>query len=76
MPSLAATRGNQKRSFTEATIRELPTILEKFSLLHDGKLNNASEQRGLGRDFYHHPQCLLRLSARFKDPTEDEFIQY
>ena len=57
----------------EATIREdLPTILEKFSLLHDGKLNNASAVL-LGRDFYYYPQCLLRL-ARFKGTTKDEFI--
>ena len=41
----------------EATIREdLPTILEKFNLLHEGKLNNAS------------PQCLLRLAC-FKGTT-------
>ncbi len=57
----------------EATIREdLPTILEKFSLLHDGKLNNASVVL-FGRDFYYYPQCLLRL-ARFKGTTKDEFI--
>ena len=35
----------------EATIREdLPTILEKFNLLHEGKLNNASAVL-FGRDF-------------------------
>ena len=57
----------------EATIREdLPTILEKFNLLHDGKLNNASAVL-FGRDFYYYPQCLLRL-ARFKGTTKDEFI--
>lgn len=57
----------------EATIREdLPTILEKFNLLHDGKLNNASAVL-FGRDFYFYPQCLLRL-ARFKGTTKDEFI--
>ena len=39
----------------EATIREdLPTILEKFNLLHDGKLNNASAVL-FGRDFYFYP---------------------
>lgn len=57
----------------EATIREeLPTILEKFNLLHDGKLNNASAVL-FGRDFYYYPQCLLRL-ARFKGTTKDEFV--
>jgi len=57
----------------EATIREdLPTILEKFNLLYDGKLNNASAVL-FGRDFYYYPQCLLRL-ARFKGTTKDEFI--
>lgn len=57
----------------EATIREdLPTILEKFNLLHNGKLNNASAVL-FGRDFYYYPQCLLRL-ARFKGTTKDEFI--
>lgn len=57
----------------EATIREeLPTILEKFNLLHDGKLNNASAVL-FGRDFYYYPQCLLRL-ARFKGTTKDEFM--
>ena len=40
----------------EATIREdLPTILEKFNLLHNGKLNNASAVL-FGRDFYYYPQ--------------------
>lgn len=57
----------------EATIREdLPTILEKFNLMHDGKLNNASAVL-FGRDFYYYPQCLLRM-ARFKGTTKDEFI--
>lgn len=57
----------------EATIREdLPTILEKFNLLHDGKLNNASAVL-FGRDFYYYPQCLLRL-ARFKGTDKDEFL--
>ena len=57
----------------EATIREdLPTILEKFNLLHVRKLNNASAVL-FGRDFYFYPQCLLRL-ARFKGTTKDEFI--
>ncbi len=57
----------------EATIREdLQTILEKFNLLHEGKLNNASAVL-FGHDFYSYPQCLLRL-ARFKGTTKDEFI--
>lgn len=57
----------------ETTIAEsIPAILEKFDLLHDGKLNNASAVL-FGRDFYYYPQCLLRL-ARFKGTTKDEFI--
>ena len=52
----------------EATIREdLPTILEKFNLLHEGKLNNASAVL-FGRDFYYYLQCLLRLAC-FKGTT-------
>ena len=48
------------------------TILEKFNLLHDGKLNNASAVL-FGRYFYFYPHCLLRW-ARFKGTTKDEFI--
>ena len=71
---LGAVRGGIRCGrLPEATIREdLPTILEKFNLLHDGKLNNASAVL-FGRDFYYYPQCLLRL-ARFKGTTKDEFI--
>lgn len=57
----------------ENTIREdIPTILEKFNLLHNGELNNAAAVL-FGRNFYYYPQCLLRL-ARFKGTTKDEFI--
>ncbi len=57
----------------EATIREeIPAILEKFDLLHDGKLNNAAAVL-FGRNLYDYPQCLLRL-ARFKGTTKEEFI--
>lgn len=57
----------------ETTIREeIPTVLEKFDLLHDGKLNNAAVVL-FGRNFYYYPQCLLRL-ARFKGTTKEEFI--
>lgn len=57
----------------ETTIREeITTILEKFDLLHNGKLNNASAVL-FGRNFYDYPQCLLRL-ARFKGTTKEEFI--
>ena len=71
---ISAVRGGIRSGrLPEATIREdLPTILEKFSLLHDGKLNNASAVL-FGHDFYYYPQCLLRL-ARFKGTTKDEFI--
>ncbi len=71
---MGAVRGGIRSGrLPETTIREdLPTILEKFNLLHDGKLNNASAVL-FGRDFYYYPQCLLRL-ARFKGTTKDEFI--
>lgn len=56
----------------ETTIAEdIPTILEKFDLLHNGKLNNAAVVL-FGRKFYGYPQCLLRM-ARFKGTTKDEF---
>lgn len=56
----------------ETTISEmLPAILEKFDLLHNGKLNNASVVL-FGRNFYGYPQCLLRM-ARFKGTTKEEF---
>ena len=45
----------------------VPTILEKFNLLHEGKLNNASAVL-FGRDFYYYPQCLPRLAC-FKGTT-------
>ena len=57
----------------EITIREeIPAILEKFDLLHDGKLNNAAAVL-FGRNLYDYPQCLLRL-ARFRGTTKDEFM--
>lgn len=56
----------------ENTITEdIPTILEKFDLLHNGKLNNAAAVL-FGRKFYGYPQCLLRM-ARFKGTTKEEF---
>ena len=57
----------------ETTIREeIPAILEKFDLLHNGKLNNAAAVL-FGRNLYYYPQCLLRL-ARFRGTTKEEFI--
>ncbi|MBO5182768.1 MAG: putative DNA binding domain-containing protein [Paraprevotella sp.] len=56
----------------ETTITEdIPTILEKLDLLHNGKLNNAAAVL-FGRNFYSYPQCLLRM-ARFKGTTKEEF---
>ena len=71
---MGAVRGGIRSGrLPETTIREeIPTILQKFNLLHDGKLNNASAIL-FGREFYHYPQCLLRL-ARFKGTTKEEFI--
>lgn len=57
----------------ETTIREeIPAILEKFDLLHNRQLNNASAVL-FGRKFYDYPQCLLRM-ARFRGINKDEFI--
>ena len=57
----------------ETTIREeIPAILEKFDLLHDGKLNNAAAVL-FGHNLYYYPQCLLRL-ARFRGTDKEEFI--
>ena len=57
----------------ETTIREeIPAILEKFDLLHDGKLNNAAAVL-FGRNLYDYPQCLLRM-ARFRGTSKEEFI--
>ena len=57
----------------ESTIREeIPAILEKFDLLHDGKLNNAAAVL-FGRNLYDYPQCLLRM-ARFRGTGKEEFM--
>lgn len=71
---MGAVRGGIRSGrLPETTIREdISTILEKFNLLHEGKLNNAAAVL-FGRNFYYYPQCLLRL-ARFKGTTKDEFI--
>lgn len=69
----AVRAGIRSGRLPETTIREdISTILEKFNLLHGGKLNNAAAVL-FGRDFYYYPQCVLRL-ARFKGTTKDEFI--
>ncbi len=55
------------------TINEpIPIILEKFDMLNNGELNNASVVL-FGKRFYGHPQCLLRM-ARFKGVTKEEFL--
>lgn len=71
---LGAVRGGIRGGrLPEGSMQEdVRTILEKFDLLNDGKLNNASVVL-FGRNFYHYPQCLLRL-ARFKGTTKDEFL--
>ncbi len=69
----AVRRGIRCGRLPETTLMEdLPSILEKFNLLHDGNLNNAAAVL-FGSDFYYYPQCLLRL-ARFKGNTKDEFV--
>ncbi len=69
----AVRSGIRSGRLPETTIREnISTILEKFNLLHNGKLNNAAAVL-FGNDFYYYPQCLLRL-ARFKGTSKDEFI--
>lgn len=56
----------------ETTMTEdIPTILEKMDLLHNGKLNNAAAVL-FGHKCYGYPQCLLRM-ARFKGTTKEEF---
>lgn len=61
-----------KREIAEAIREEIPAILEKFDLLHDGKLNNAAAVL-FGRNLYDYPQCLLRM-ARFRGTSKEEFI--
>jgi ATP-dependent DNA helicase RecG len=57
----------------ENTIREdIPSILEKFDLLHHQQLNNAAAVL-FGKKFYDYPQCLLRM-ARFRGTDKNEFI--
>lgn len=69
----AVREGIRNGRLSEVTIREeIPTILRKFGLLRDGKLNNAAAVL-FGVDFYDYPQCLLRM-ARFKGTTKEEFI--
>ncbi len=56
----------------ESTLSEdIPTILKKFNLLNDGKLNNAAGVL-FGQDLYYYPQSLLRM-ARFKGTNKEEF---
>ena len=69
----AVREGIRNGRLPETTIREeIPVILKKFGLLHDGKLNNAAAVL-FGKDLYGYPQCLVRM-ARFKGTTKDEFI--
>lgn len=70
---MGAVRGGIRSGrLPEGTITEdIPVILEKLDLLHNGKLNNAAAVL-FGRKFYGYPQCLLRL-ARFKGTTKEEF---
>ena len=69
----AVREGIRNGRLPETTIREeIPVILKKFGLLHDGKLNNAAAVL-FGKDLYGYPQCLVRM-ARFKGTTKEEFI--
>lgn len=70
---MGAVRGGIRSGrLPEGTITEdIPVILEKLDLLHNGKLNNAAAVL-FGCKFYGYPQCLLRL-ARFKGTTKEEF---
>ena len=68
----AVREGIRNGRLPETTIREeIPIILKKFGLLHDGKLNNAAAVL-FGKDLYGYPQCLVRM-ARFKGTTKEEF---
>ncbi len=62
-------RGGRLPASTQT--ESISDILEKFELLHNGKLNNAAAIL-FGKKFYNYPQCLLRM-ARFKGTTKDEF---
>lgn len=69
----AVREGIRNGRLPETTIREeIPVILKKFGLFHDGKLNNAAAVL-FGKDLYGYPQCLVRM-ARFKGTTKEEFI--
>lgn len=69
----AVRAGIRSGRLPETTIREeIPAILEKFNLLHDGKINNAAAVL-FGQKLYEYPQCLLRL-ARFKGRNKEEFL--
>ena len=67
----AVREGIRNGRLPETTIREeIPVILKKFGLFHDGKLNNAAAVL-FGKDLYGYPQCLVRM-ARFKGTTKRE----
>ncbi|MCM1530867.1 MAG: putative DNA binding domain-containing protein [Bacteroides sp.] len=69
----AVRAGIRSGRLPETTIREeIPVILDKFDLRHQGMLNNAAAVL-FGHRFYNYPQCVLRL-ARFKGTTKDEFF--
>ena len=69
----AVREGIRNGRLPETTIREeIPVILKKFGLFHDGKLNNAAAVL-FGKDLYGYPQCLVRM-ARFRGTTKEEFI--
>lgn len=57
----------------ENTGTDIPVILEKFDLLHNGVLNNAAVVLFSNNERCRYSQCLLRL-ARFKGTDKSEFI--
>ena len=57
----------------ESTGSDIPTILEKFGLMKNSKLNNAAAVLFANKELIDYPQCLLRL-ARFRGTDKREFI--
>ena len=52
---------------------DIPSILEKFDLMHNGILNHAAVVLFADSDVCRYPQCLLRL-ARFRGTDKTEFM--
>ncbi len=65
--------GIQCGRLPENTGTDIPSILQKFGLYTNGKLNNAAAVLFSKGDIYGYPQCMVRL-ARFKGVDKQVFI--